>query len=58
MLNVIVKALRNKVEKINAKSHYLNQFYKDLNESDGLLSKNGKLVNLFYFKKRGHEDST
>ena len=29
------EALQNKVEKINANSHYLNQFTKDLHESDG-----------------------
>ena len=38
MLSPIVKALQNKADKINAISHYLNKFIKDLHESDGLLN--------------------
>ena len=37
MLNSIVKALQNKVEKTNAKSPYFKHFTRDLHESDGLL---------------------
>ena len=44
MLNPIVKALQKKVENINANSRYLHQFSKDLQESDGLLYMDGKLV--------------
>ena len=44
MLNPIVKALQNKVKSINANSHYLNQFSKDLHKSDGLLFMDGRLV--------------
>ena len=47
MLNPIVKALQNKVEKINANSPYFKHFSRDLHESDGLLYKDGKLVILF-----------
>ena len=47
MLSSIVKALQDKLDKINAKSHYLNQFIRDLHESDGLLYMDGKLVILF-----------
>ena len=44
MLNPIVKALQNKVEKINANSPYFKHFTRDLHESDGLLYMDGKLV--------------
>ena len=44
MLNPIVKALQNKVEKINANSPYFNYFTRDLHESDGLLYMDCKLV--------------
>ena len=44
MLSPINRALQNKVERINASSHYLNQFSKDLHESDGLLYMDGRLV--------------
>ena len=44
MLNPIVKALQNKVEKINANSPYFKHFTRDLRESDGLLYMDGKLV--------------
>ena len=44
MLSPIVRALQNKVEMINAISHYLHQFSKDLHESDGLLYMDGRLV--------------
>ena len=37
MLNPIVKALQNKVEKTNANSPYFKHFTRDLHESDGLL---------------------
>ena len=44
MLSPIVKALQNKVEKINANSPYFKHFTRDLHESDGLLYMDGKLV--------------
>ena len=44
MLIPIVKALQNKVEKINADSPYFKHFTRDLHESDGLLYMDGKLV--------------
>ena len=44
MLSPIVKALQNKVEKINADSPYFKHFTRDLHESDGLLYMDGKLV--------------
>ena len=44
MLNPIVKALQNKVEKINANSPYFKHFTRDLHESDELLYMDGKLV--------------
>ena len=44
MLNPIVKALQNKVEKMNANSPYFKHFTRDLHESDGLLYMDGKLV--------------
>ena len=44
MLGPIVSALQNKVEKINANSHYLEHFKKDLHESDGLLYMDRNLV--------------
>ena len=37
MLSPIVKALQNKVEKINADSPYFKHFTRDLHETDGLL---------------------
>ena len=37
MLNPIVKALQNKVEKTNANSPYFKHFTRDLHEPDGLL---------------------
>ena len=42
MLNLIVKALQNKVDKVNANSHYLNQFIEELHESDGLFYMHGR----------------
>ena len=44
MLNPIVKALQNKVEKINTNSPYFKHFTRDLHESDGLLYMDVKLV--------------
>ena len=44
ILNPIVQALQNKVEKINANSPYFKQFTRDLHEKDGLLYIDGKLV--------------
>ena len=44
MLSPLVTALQNKIERINANSHYLNQFSKDLHESDGLMYMDGRLV--------------
>ena len=44
MLSPVVRALQNKVERINANSHYLIQFSKDFHESDGLLYMDGRLV--------------
>ena len=44
MLNPIVKALQNKVEKVNANFPYFKHFTRDLHESDGLLYMDGKLV--------------
>ena len=44
MLNPIVKALQNKVEKVNANFPYFKHFTRDLQESDGLLYMDGKLV--------------
>ena len=44
MLNPMVEALQNKVEKINANSPNLKHFTRDLHESDGLLYMDGKLV--------------
>ena len=44
MLNPIVKALQNEVEKIKANSPYFKHFFRDLHESDGLLYMDGKLV--------------
>ena len=44
MLNPMVEALQNKVEKINANSPYLKHFTRDLHESDGLLYMDGKIV--------------
>ena len=44
MSSPIVKALQNKLDKINANSHYLNKFIKDLHESDGLLNMDRKFV--------------
>ena len=50
ILNPIVKAVQNKVEKINASSSYLKHFIRDLHESDGLLYIDGKLVIPFIMK--------
>ena len=50
MLNPIVKALQNKVEKINANSPYFKHFTRDLHESDGLSYTDGKLVISFTLK--------
>ena len=47
MLNLIIKFLQNKVDKVNANSHYLNQFIEELHESDGLFYMHGKLLILF-----------
>ena len=47
MLNPIVKALQNKVEKNNGNSPYFKHFARDLHESDGLLYMDDKLVILF-----------
>ena len=44
MSSPIVKALQNEVDKINANSHYLNKFIKDLHESDGLLNMDRKFI--------------
>ena len=43
-MNPIVKALQNKVEKINANSPYFKHFTRDLHESDALLYMDSKLV--------------
>ena len=51
VLNPIVKALQNKVEKINANSPYFKHFTRDLHESDGLLYMDGKLVIPFTLRK-------
>ena len=44
MLSLIVEALQNKVETINANSSYFKHFNRDLHEFDGLLYMDGKLV--------------
>ena len=51
MLIPIVKTLQNKVDKTSANSHYLNQIIKNLHESGGLLSTDGKLVTPFTLRK-------